>query len=106
MGKRPQPRLRIDALTGEWRNGEAGEGRGSEPRETGGLRHQAGGASWRASTRTRWGGYHLARPGGPAGPKGVWYPQNETSNLKPIFCLSVLICPSKYDLTCPSSLAS
>ena len=47
MGKRPQPRLRIDALTGEWRNGEAGEGRGSEPCEPGGLRHQAGGASWR-----------------------------------------------------------
>ena len=42
MGKRPQPRLRIDALTGEWRNGEAGEGRGSEPCEPGGLRHQAG----------------------------------------------------------------
>ena len=48
MGKRPQPRLQIDALTGEWRNGEAGEGRGSEPCEPGGLRHQAGGASWRA----------------------------------------------------------
>ena len=48
VGKRPQPRLRIDALTGEWRNGEAGEGRGSEPCEPGGLRHQAGGASWRA----------------------------------------------------------
>ena len=47
MGKRPQPRLRIDALTGEWRNGEAGEGRGSELCEPGGLRHQAGGASWR-----------------------------------------------------------
>ena len=50
MGKRPQPRLRIDALTGEWRNGEAGEGRGSEPCERGGLRHQAGGASWRPPT--------------------------------------------------------
>ena len=49
MGKRPQPRLRIDALTGEWRKGEAGEGRGSEPCEPGGLRHQAGGASWRGS---------------------------------------------------------
>ena len=47
-GKRPQPRLRIDALTGEWQNGEAGEGRGSEPCEPGGLRHQAGGASCRA----------------------------------------------------------
>ena len=30
MGKRPQPRLRIDALTGEWRNKEAGERRGSD----------------------------------------------------------------------------
>ena len=33
---------------GEWRNGDAGEGRGSELCEPGGLRHQAGGASWRA----------------------------------------------------------
>ena len=48
MGKRPQPRLRIDALTGEWRNGEARQGRGSELCEPGGLRHKAGGASWRA----------------------------------------------------------
>ena len=48
VGKRPQPRLRIDALTGEWLNEEAEEGRGSEPREPGGLRQQAGGASWRA----------------------------------------------------------
>ena len=48
MGKRPQPRLRIDALTGEWQNGGAGEGRGSEPCEPGALRHQAGSASWRA----------------------------------------------------------
>ena len=48
MGKRPQPRLRIDALTGEWQKGEAGEGQGSEPCESRGLRHQAGVASWRA----------------------------------------------------------
>ena len=48
MGKRPQPRLRTDALTGKWQNGEAWEGRGSEPCEPGGLRLQAGGASWRA----------------------------------------------------------
>ena len=48
MGKRLQPRLQINALTGEWRNGEAGEGRGSKPCELGGLRHQAGDASWRA----------------------------------------------------------
>ena len=45
MGKRLQLQLLSDALTGEWRNGEAREGQGSEPREPGGLRHQAGGLS-------------------------------------------------------------
>ena len=84
VGKRPQPRLLIDALTGEWRYGEAGEGRGSEPREPGvsAIRQEVrlGGPP----TRTRWGVYHLARPGGPPWPKGVWYPQNQTSNLKPL----------------------
>ena len=45
MGKRLQLRLLSDALTGEWRNGVGGEGQGSEPREPGGLRHQAGGVS-------------------------------------------------------------
>ena len=45
MGKRLQLRLPSDALTGHWRNGKAGEGQGSEPREPGGLRHQAGGVS-------------------------------------------------------------
>ena len=45
VGKRLQPRLLSNALTGEWRNGEAGEAQGSEPCEPGGLRHQAGGAS-------------------------------------------------------------
>ena len=48
VGKRPQPQLRMDALTGEWRNGKAGEGPGSELCEPRQLRHQAGGASWRA----------------------------------------------------------
>ena len=48
VGKRLQPQLLSDTLTGEWRNGEAGEGQGSEPREPGGLHHQAGGVSWRA----------------------------------------------------------
>ena len=42
-GKRLQLQLLRDALTGEWRKGEAGEGQGSEAREPGGLRHQAGG---------------------------------------------------------------
>ena len=32
-------------------------------------------------TRSRWGGYHLARPAGPPGLKGVQYPQNQTPNL-------------------------
>ena len=45
MGKRLQPRLLSEALTGEWRNGEAGEGRGSKPCEPGGLPHQAEGVS-------------------------------------------------------------
>ena len=45
MGKSLLLRLLSDALIGEWRNGEAGEGQGSEPREPGGLRHQAGGVS-------------------------------------------------------------
>ena len=45
VGKRLQLRLLSDALTGEWRNGEAGEGRGSAPCERGGLCHQAEGAS-------------------------------------------------------------
>ena len=45
VGKPLQLRLLSDALTGEWRNGEAGEGQGSEPREPEGLRHQAGGVS-------------------------------------------------------------
>ena len=45
VGERLQLRLLSDALTGEWRNAEAGEGQGSEPREPRGLRHQAGGVS-------------------------------------------------------------
>ena len=45
VGKCLQPRLLSDALSGEWRNGEAGEGQGSEPREPRGLSHQAGGMS-------------------------------------------------------------
>ena len=45
MDKRLQLRLLRDTLTREWRNGEAGEGEGFEPREPRGLRHQAGGVS-------------------------------------------------------------
>ena len=45
VGKRLQLWLLSNALTGEWRNEEAGEGRGPEPCEPGGLRQQAAGAS-------------------------------------------------------------
>ena len=45
MGKRLQLRLLSDALTEEWRIGEAGEGQGSEACEPGGLRTRAGGVS-------------------------------------------------------------
>ena len=45
MGERPQPRLLSGALTGDWRNAEAGEAQDSVPREPGGLRRQAGGVS-------------------------------------------------------------
>ena len=40
VGKRLQPRLLSNALTGEWRNGEAGGGQGCEPREPGKLRRR------------------------------------------------------------------
>ena len=81
MGKCLQLRLLNDALTGESREGEAGEGQGSEPREPGGLRHRAGGVSRRDPTRSRRGGYHLAQPGGPPGAERRLVPK--TSNLKP-----------------------
>ena len=71
MGKRPQPRLRIDALTGEWRNGKAGEVQGSELCEPGDSATRQGVRLGGPPTRTRLGGYHLARPGGPSAPKGV-----------------------------------
>ena len=45
MGKHLQLRLLSDALTREWREGEALEEQGSKPCEPGGLRHQAGGVS-------------------------------------------------------------
>ena len=45
VGKRLQTQLLSDALTREQRNWEAREGQGSEPREAGGLRNQAGGVS-------------------------------------------------------------
>ena len=71
MGKRLQLRLLSDALTGEWREGEAGEGQGFEPREPGDSATRQEVCHEGPPTRSRWGGYHLARPGGPPGPKGV-----------------------------------
>ena len=71
MGKHSQPRLRIDALTGEWRDGEAGEGRDSEPCEPQDSATMQEVLLGEPPTRTWWGGYHLARPGGPPVPKGV-----------------------------------
>ena len=71
MGKRPQPRLRIDALTWEWRNGEAGEGRAPSSVNPGDFATRQEVRLGGPPTRTRWGGSHLARPGGPPGPKGV-----------------------------------
>ena len=71
MGKRPQLQLRVDAPIGEWRNEEAREGRGSEPCEPGDSATRQEVRLGGPPTRTRWGGYHLARPGGPPGPKGV-----------------------------------
>ena len=81
MGKRLQLRLLSDVLTGEWRNGEAGEAQGSEPREPGGLRQRQEVCHEGPPTRTRWGGYHLARRGGPPESNGVQYLQKQTSNL-------------------------
>ena len=45
LGKCLQPRLLSIALTRLWQNSEAGEGQGSEPREPGGLSHQARGVA-------------------------------------------------------------
>ena len=64
VGKRLQTRLLSDALTGGWQNRDAGEGQGSEPRETE-VCHEG------PFTRSQWGGYHLAQPRGPPGPKGL-----------------------------------
>ena len=71
MGKRLQLRLLSDALTGEWQKGKAGEGRRSEPCEPGGSATRQEVRQEGPPTRTRWGGYHLARPGGPPVPKGI-----------------------------------
>ena len=41
-------------------------------------------------TRSRWGRYYLARPGGRPGPKSAQYPQNQTSNLKPHLVIFII----------------
>ena len=65
MGKRLQPRLLSDTLTGEWPNGKARGGEGSDPREPGGPATRQEMYHEGPPTRSRWGGYHLARSGGP-----------------------------------------
>ena len=81
MGKRLQLRLLSNALTGEWRNGEAGRDGGPSPVNPGDsatrqeVRHEG------LPIRSRWGGYHLARPGGPSGAVRRLVPAK--SDLKP-----------------------
>ena len=67
MGKRVQLQFLSDTLTGEWGKGKAGDGQGSEGDSATrqGMCHEG------HSTRSWWGRYHLARAGGPPGPKGV-----------------------------------
>ena len=95
MGKRLQLRLLSDALTGEWRNGEAGERQAPSPVNTGDSATSQEVCHEGLPTRTQWEGYHLARPGAPPGPKGVYYPENETPNLNPhpVLFLGTLVLP-------------
>ena len=44
-------------------------------------------------TRSRWGGYHLARRGGPLGLKSAEYRKRQTSNVKPSWPPSCLARP-------------
>ena len=81
VGKCLQPRLLTDTLTGEWRNGEAGEGQTRSPVNPGDSATRQEVCHERPPTRSRWGGYHVARPCGPPGAKNVAYPKNQTSNL-------------------------
>ena len=69
MGKCPQPRLRIEALTGE--KGKPGRNGAPSPVNPGDSATRQEVHLGGPPTMTRWGAYHLARPGGPPGPKGV-----------------------------------
>ena len=64
---REEGRGRRESASARTHKGHTGEGQGSEPREPGGLRQQAGVCHEGPPTRTRWGGYHLAQPGDPPG---------------------------------------
>ena len=65
MGKRLQLRL----LSGE--KGKPGRDRAPSPVRSGDSATRQGVCHEGTPTRTRWGGYHLARPAGPLGPKSV-----------------------------------
>ena len=71
MGKRLQPQLQIDALTGSGETGKVGRDGAPSPVTLGDSATRQEVRLGGPPTRTRWGGYHLARPGGPPGPKGV-----------------------------------
>ena len=71
MGKRQLQRLRIDALTGSGETGKPGKDGAPSPVNPGDSATRQEVRLGGPPTRTRWGGYHLARPGGPPGPKGV-----------------------------------
>ena len=71
VGKRLQPRLLSDTLTGEWQNGAAGKEQGFELVNPGDSATRQEVCHEGPPTRSPWGGYHLAGPGGPQGPKNV-----------------------------------
>ena len=71
MGKRLQPRLLSDALTGEWRYGEAGRDRVPSPVNQGDSATRQDVCHEGPPTRSWREGYHLAPPGGPPGPKSA-----------------------------------
>ena len=71
VGKRLQLRLLSDALTGSGEMGKPGRDRAPSPVNPGDSATRQEVCHKGPPTRSRWGGYHLARPGGPPGPKGV-----------------------------------
>ena len=71
MGKLLQPRLLSDAMTGEWRRGKPERDRAPSPVNPGDSATRQEVCHEGPPTMSRWGGYHLAQPDGPPGPKNV-----------------------------------